>query len=166
MAHGGGVTCPQVTTINGVEYVSADWARSLWVENRELRKKLAEKQRTDASHKQQFAEIRDLWENLPERLGNMPYAKSAEHFRKHGLIQTGHCDVASVVCAGDTDAAKLESIWRREGMKAHGYVICVRIGNAVTLCTPHSQSYAAMGKDLFQKSKADVLEWCKKEVGV
>ena len=65
---------PATLFMDGQEWVPATYADA-------LADMLRKKQRTDASHRQQFAEIRDLWENLPHRHANAPYAQSADAFR-------------------------------------------------------------------------------------
>ena len=72
---------PARLVMDGEEWVPATWADS-------LADALREKQRSQQSHSHQFAAINDLWENLPLRHANAPYAASAEAFRKHGLIAT------------------------------------------------------------------------------
>lgn len=131
--------------------------------------KLREKQRSTASHNHQFAEIHDLWANLPHSHAQAPYAASAEAFRKHGLIATGHCDTATfsfeTAEQARTEAPKIASLARgKDGKKE--YALVIARGPLVICSTPHSQSYKAMGKDLFHKSKSDVLDWGHALLGV
>jgi hypothetical protein len=128
--------------------------------------KLREKQRSTASHNHQFAEIHDLWANLPHSHAQAPYAASAEAFRKHGLIATGHCDTQTVSFASKADAMAAAPFIADLARKAHGYALTVVRGPLVICSTPHSQSYKAMGKDLFHKSKSDVLDWGHALLGV
>ena len=49
---------------------------------------------------------------------------------------------------------------------AHGYALTIVRGPLVVCSTPHSQSYKAMGKEAFAKSKNDVLDWAERLLGV
>ena len=155
---------PARLVMDGEEWVPATWADS-------LADALREKQRSQQSHSHQFAAIHDLWANLPLRHANAPYAASAEAFRKHGLIATGHCDVETIAFE-DHDSAKAAApaIARlarsKQDSKGTRYVLVVVRGPLVICSTPHSQSYKAMGKDVFHQSKADVLGWGEEMLGV
>lgn len=145
-------------------YEGQEWVPAAWAE--QLSDKLREKQRTTASHNHQFAEIHDLWANLPICHADAPYAKSAEAFRKHGLIATGHCDVETYSLADPDAAIAAAPSIARMARKAEGYALVVARGPLVICTTPHSQSYKAMGKDRFNASKQDVLEWGHRMLGV
>lgn len=127
---------------------------------------LREKQRTTQAHRHQFAAINDLWENLPARHADAPYAKSAEAFRKHGLIQTGFCAVDTIVCENHDAAKETAPVVAKFARTAHGYALIVVRDNLVICTTPESQSYKAMGKERFQASKQAVLEWGESLLGV
>jgi hypothetical protein len=150
---------PARIIIDGVEWVPASWAD-------ELAEMLREKQRTQASHNHQFAEIHDLWGNLPISHASAPYAASAEAFRKHGLIATGHCDVDTISFESQDAAKKAAPFIAKLARKAHGYALTVVRGPLVVCSTPHSQSYKAMGKEVFEQSKRDVLNWGHEILGV
>jgi hypothetical protein len=145
---------PASMTIDGREWVPAEWAYSLY-------DRLRQKQRSQASHNHQFAEIHDLWANLPHNHAQAPYAASAEAFRKHGLIATGHCDVETIDCESHEVACRVAPVVAANARKAHGYALVVVRGPLVVCSTPHSQSFKAMGRERFHQSKADVLEWGK-----
>lgn len=150
---------PARMVLDGREWVPAEWADS-------LADALREKQRTRQAHAHQFAAIHELWENLPMRHKDAPYAASAEAFRKHGLCATGHCDVDTVVFENHDAAMASAPFIAKLARKAHGYALTVVRGNLVVCSTPHSQSYAAMGKERFQQSKQDVLAWGEELLGV
>lgn len=118
-----------------------------------------ERIRSGASHRHQFAEIKELWATLPESLSGAPYAQNPETLRKHALIATGYADVSTVdagsKAAAERVAAALEPLARR----AHGYALVTVSGPLVRVYTPESQSYRAMGRDRFQESKDRVLNW-------
>ena len=150
---------PETVWLEGKEWVPAAYAK-------DLAEMLREKQRSDASHKAQFAEIRNLWANLPHTHGNAPYAASAEAFRKHGLIAKGFCDVQTVDCETHSAALAAAPLIADLARKAHGYALTVVRGPLVVCSTPHSQSYKAMGKEQFQASKQAVLDWGHEVLGV
>lgn len=150
---------PARMVMNGEEWVPASYADA-------LADALREKQRTQASHRHQFAEIRDLWANLPHRYAEAPYAKSAEAFRKHGLIATGYCDVETHVFESEADLLRVGPLIKRGADAEHGYSVVTHSGNVLTLYRPHSQSFKAMGKERFYESKRAVLDWGHALLGV
>lgn len=150
---------PARMNLNGTEWVEA------WAYDKALAD-LAEKQRTKADHNHQFAAITDLFHNLPMHHAGAPYAASADAFRKHGLIATGHCDTMTLAMESPAAALREAPKVAEMARKAHGYALVVARGPLVICSTPHSQSFKAMGKELFQKSKADVLEWAEVLLGV
>lgn len=150
---------PQTVWADGVEWVPKAYAESLL-------DRLRKKQRSTESHNHQFAEINDLWQNLPIAHAEAPYAASADAFRKHGLIVTGHCDVETIDCEDHEVAKRVAPVVAAKARKADGYAIVVVRGPLVVCSTPHSQSYKAMGREMFQKSKQDVLDWGHALLGV
>lgn len=150
---------PETVYFEGREWVPKTYADALM-------EKLREKQRTQASHNHQFAAIHDLWHNLPASHAGAPYAASAEAFRKHGLVETGHCDVETLVFEDAKAARDAAPYIAALARRAHGYALVIARGPLVICTTPHSQSYRAMGKELFERSKADVLEWGMRLLGV
>lgn len=140
------------------------WVPKAWADG--LADALREKQRSQQAHAHQFAAINDCFENLPARHAQAPYASSAEAFRKHGLIATGHCDVDTVDAGTHAAALAMAPLVARLARAAHGYALVVVRDTLVICSVPHSQSYKAMGKDAFQKSKQDVLDWAYQLLGV
>lgn len=122
--------------------------------------------RSQATHAHQWAEIAEAWHNLPEAVQHMPWAANAETLRKHALIVTGWHDVETVDAGSKAAAERVAALLSRHATQAHGYAITQAKGPVVTCWTPRSQSYRAMGKDDFQKSKSAVLEWIAQQVGV
>lgn len=118
--------------------------------------------RSKATHNHQFAQIAEMWQTLPEGLADAPYAVSPDALRKHALIATGHCDVETVDAGSKAAAERVAGTLKKHAEKAHGYAITKLRGPVVILYTPHSQSMRAMGRDLFQRSKSDVLEWIER----
>lgn len=127
---------------------------------------LLEKQRSTASHGRWFAYINDMWGNLPAAHSQAPYAASAEAFRKHGLIQGGYCDTFCHTFADRTDMLAIAPVLKREAMAAHGYAVGYMTGNVLTLSTPHSQSFKAMGKDKFHASVKACEDWAERILGI
>lgn len=141
-----------------------EWVRKSWADG--LADKLREKQRSTASHNHQFAEIADLWANLPIAHADAPYAKSADAFRKHGLIFTGYCDVNTVSFETPEQARAGAPFIADLARAAHGYALTVARGPLVVCSTPHSQSFKAMGKERFHASKQAILDWGHGLLGV
>lgn len=150
---------PDKLYLDGHEWVKAEYAAA-------LADALRVKQRSTASHGHQFAEIHDCWANLPASHAQAPYAASAEAFRKHGLIEAGFCDVETVVFETKEQAISSAPFIARLARKAHGYSITVVRGPLLVCTTPHSQSFAAMGKDKFHESKSAVLDWAHRVLEV
>lgn len=143
---------PETVWLEGKEWVPASYAAA-------LADRLREKQRSDASHNHQFAEINDLWANLPHTHGDAPYAASADAFRKHGLIAKGYCDIETIAFEDHESAKTAAPAIARLARRDNGYALVVVRGPLVVCSTPHSQSYKAMGKERFQASKQAVLDW-------
>lgn len=125
-----------------------------------------ERGRSMKSHRHQFAEIREMWETLPESMSELPYAQSAETLRKHALIVTGYCDVETIDAGTKAAAARMAAYVGDLARKAHGYAIVKVEGPLVRCYTPHSQSVRAMGGKVFQESKTKVLDWIAARMGV
>lgn len=131
-----------------------------------LREKLMEKQRSLASHGRYFAEINNMFENLPLVHADAPYSKSADAFRKFGLIQRGYCDVETISLESHEDALRVAPFIADLARKAHGFALTIVRGDLVICSTPHSQSFKAMGKDKFHESVAAVEDWAAGILGV
>lgn len=117
--------------------------------------------RSMKSHRHQFAEIKTLWENIPEHLQDAPYAATHETFRKHGLLVCGYYDAEMITCADPDAAERAAALLSRLATRSHGYAVTDVRGNVARCYTPKSQSVKAMGFEEFQKSKTAVLEWCR-----
>lgn len=141
------------------------WCRETLDENENVAVDVS-RVRSKQSHNHQFAEIIGLWTTLPETMHDLPYAKSADALRKHALIACGYCDT-EVIAADDTEAAwKIAAMSKRWTEAAYGYSVVDVTGSVVTVYTPHSQSYRAMGKKTFQESKDAVLQWISHKMGI
>jgi predicted DNA-binding antitoxin AbrB/MazE fold protein len=125
-----------------------------------------ERDRSGPSHRHQFAWVREAWAGLPEDCRHEVWAETPETLRKHALIATGYHQTTVIDCgdtgvALDVKAALVAAEWR-----AHGYAIGQVRGPVVRIWTPESQSIRAMGNDMFQASKAAILEWIAGKLGV
>lgn len=125
-----------------------------------------EQDRSEASHRHQFAWLKTAWENLPEALAWEDWAQTTETLRKEALIRTGYFHQVVIDCGNDKIARSVaaEVGKARRASEGHARAI-VRQGVAV-IRWPESQSYKAMGKERFQQSKQAVLEWVADLIGV
>jgi hypothetical protein len=118
--------------------------------------------RSMASHRGYFAQINELWANLPERL--VDQFPTSEHLRKKALIDTGHYNDSVEVF--ETQA---EAMAYMRGVKRDEFVICSLVDTTVVVRTAKSQRMfgeAPMSKAEFQKSKDDVLRWIEELIGL
>lgn len=120
--------------------------------------------RTDATHRHQFASIRDAWATLPESVADAPWSANPETLRKHALIATGFADTYSIDCGSNAAAERVAGPLRAAEVGKHGYAVVRVRGPVVTVWTPQSQSMRAMGGKEFQRSKQAVLDWIDKEL--
>ena len=127
---------------------------------------LREDMREKSALRGYMAEINKLWKNIPEKFENAPWAKSADAFRKFGLIKTGYCDVTIDCFASPDDAIRAAARIGYMARMAHGFAITRALGDTVECITPHSQSLKDMGKEEFKASKNKVLDYCRGIVGV
>lgn len=111
-------------------------------------------ERTEVSHRHEFAWLRDAWATLPESIAD-DYP-SPEHLRKRALIATGWADVKDYVCASRAEATRLASALRGE---TDDYTVVIVRDAVVRVCRAKSQSRRAMNKADFQASKDAVLRW-------
>ena len=118
------------------------------------------KDRSEASHRQYFAAINEAWSNLPEM--DAERFATPEALRKYALIRAGWRDERTIVCASKAEAERVAAFVRP--MDEHA-VVTFREA-VVRVWTAQSQSYRAMGKTDFQKSKDDVLRVVGEMVGV
>jgi len=121
--------------------------------------------RSAATHKHQWAELRDAWSHLPEAVQPMPWAQTPETMRKHALIVTGYCNTSAIDCGSASAAQRVAPVLMAEATRGHGYAIVSIRGPVVTLATPESQSMRAMGGKRFQASKEAVLNWVAQQIG-
>jgi hypothetical protein len=110
------------------------------------------------SRSHQFAELRELWKNLPEDVS--PLYPSPDHLRKRALVDAGYYDEEIIDCGTHEIAANVGSTIRRHD----GFAVIYIRDHLVIVRTAKSQ--AKMNKQDFQASKEAVLEICRGMVGV
>lgn len=125
-----------------------------------------ERDRSGASHRHQFAWVRDAWASLPESERNQPWAETPETLRKHALIATGYHQLTVLDCGANATALRVKAALLAAESKAHGYALAQVRGPVVRVWTPESQSVRAMGGDRFKESKAAILDWIAGKLGV
>lgn len=109
-------------------------------------------ERSAISHRHYFAAIHDAWLNLPENIAEQ--YPTSEKLRKQALIDANYYDEEILDCATQKVAISVAPAIRKRDDFA---MIFVR-GQFVIIRTAKSQSMRSMGKDIFQKSKQDVLD--------
>lgn len=120
----------------------------------ETRMMVEVEERSEASHKQEFAWLKDAWLSLPESIAaNYP---SAEFLRKQALIATGWCTVSDYPCNSRAEAERWARHLRNE---VDEYTVVKVEQTVVRVLKAKSQSLRAMGKADFQASKTDIMRW-------
>ena len=116
--------------------------------------------RSDATHGHYFACISNAWQSLPDHL--LEHYPDAETLRKKMLIRAGYADVRTIVCASKAEALRVAAFVRPMDV----YAIVTVKDAVVSVFTAQSQSYRAMGKHEFNKSKQAVLQAIDDLLGV
>jgi hypothetical protein len=117
-------------------------------------------ERSEASHRQQFAWLREAWANLPEPLADL--YPTPEHLRKRALIEAGYYNEEIVDAGTKAAAQRVAAFVRQRDVFA---LVFVR-GVNVIVRTAKSQSYRAMSKAEFQASKTAIMEIVAAMIGV
>jgi hypothetical protein len=117
-------------------------------------------QRSDATHKHEFAWLREAWMSLPDHLAER--FPSAEHLRKWALIRAGYSDSHTITCASKAEALRVAAFIR----PIDEFAVVIASGATVTRYTAKSQSRRAMGAKEFQDSKTAIMEVVGKLLGV
>lgn len=116
-------------------------------------------ERSSKSHQQYFASIREVWLNLPDEAAQQ--FPTPEALRKFALIRTGFHDARSIQASSRAEALRIAAFLK----PMDEFAIVTVTGSTVTVFTAKSQSYRAMGKADFQKSKSAVLEYIAGLIG-
>ncbi|PZQ59257.1 MAG: hypothetical protein DI570_16485 [Phenylobacterium zucineum] len=109
-----------------------------------------EKERSPKSHRQFFAIIRDVFDNLPESEKRWP---TWEHLRKWALIKVGHCDTQTIVCRSKAEARR----WANVLMAVDTYAVITIERNIVMRFTAKSIAFTEVGHRDFQAVKDAVF---------
>lgn len=124
-----------------------------------------ERGRSEASHKHQFAWVKDAWLNLPEADQMQPWAETPETLRKHALIATGYHQLTVLDCGAKATAQRVKAALVAAEAKGHGYALGQVQGAVLRVWTPESQSVRAMGGERFQQSKTAIMDWIAGRIG-
>lgn len=116
---------------------------------------VVQNERSTATHNHFFVSVAEAWKNLPEDYADANWAQSPEHLRKYALIRKGYCDTQTLVCSSKAEAERVAAFLR----PVDEFSIVNVNGATVTRYTAQSQSYRAMGKQVFQESKQDVFDF-------
>ena len=121
-----------------------------------------EAQRTDKTHKHEFAWIKEAWRQLPDELAES--YPTAEHLRKRALIQGGYFDEQAIDAGSNAAALRVA-----QGIRAFPgetfSMVFVR-GPFCIVRRAQSQSHRAMGAQAFNESKRKILEIISEMIGV
>lgn len=109
--------------------------------------------RSEVSHKHEFAWLREAWASLPEALAAQH--PTPEHLRKWALIQAGYCDTTDYACMFKTEARRLAATLQQQ---TDDYAVVIVADTVVRVVKPKSQSMRAMGGKVFQASKTAIME--------
>lgn len=111
-------------------------------------------ERSEISHRHEFAWLREAHASLPEALAlEFP---SVEHLRKRALIATGFCTTADYACGTRAEALRWAANMRKE---VDEYTVIVVSNAVVRVHRAMSQKRGAMDKEQFQASKTAIIEW-------
>ena len=141
--------------------VGQTWARradAQWVVGERYYVEIRQ-ERSEASHRAYFASINEAFQNLPEDMAER--FPSADHLRRWALIKAGYRDERSIVAASKAEAQRIAAFIK----PMDSYAIVTVKDAVVTVYLAKSQSYRAMGKADFDKSKAAVLEIVAQMIG-
>lgn len=119
-----------------------------------------ERERSEISHKHEFAWLRTAWKNLPENIADE--YPSPDHLRKAALIEAGF--FTQTITDVGTNAAALRMVPIIKA-KDQFCVVIVR-GPILVVRDAMSQRKRAMPPDVFQRSKQAILEIVAQMIGV
>lgn len=126
---------------------------------------IEEAERSDQSHKHEFAWLREAWKTFPEDRADELYEQfpSPDHLRKFALIKKGYCTMKQYPCTSRAEAERLRAALKEQ---ADEYALIVQRDAVVTVYTAVSQSRRAMGGPQFQASKTAIMEFVGDLLGV
>lgn len=119
-----------------------------------------EGQRSDKSHRHEFAWLREAWLQLPVSVADdFP---SSEHLRKRALIDAGFYNETIIDCGSKTAALRVSVFARGEDE----FAVVITRGPVVVVRKAKSQSRRAMEAKDFQDSKTAIMEIIANMIGV
>lgn len=121
---------------------------------------VVEDERSEASHRHEFAWLDDAWRNLPEDCAEL--YPTPTHLRKRALVEAGFYNETVVDAGSNAAALRVASAFRARDEFA---LVIVR-GPLVVIRDAKSQSRRAMKRDEFQASKTAILEIVAAMIGV
>lgn len=116
-------------------------------------------ERSANSHSHYFAALHESWLNLPEHL--VEQFPTEEALRKRALIEKGWHNSHTITLTSKAEAARVAAFMKPQDE----FAVVVLRGTTVTRYVAKSQSAQAMGREDFQKSKQDVLDYCAGLIG-
>jgi hypothetical protein len=126
----------------------------------EVYRMTAQEDRSDISHKHEFAWLKEAWKTLPDAVAEL--YPSPEHLRKRALITAGYY-TEEVIDAGSNAAALRVAAY----VRGHDeFALVIVRGPFVFVRHAKSQSYRAMGRKEFQQSKTAIMEVVSQLLGV
>lgn len=109
-------------------------------------------ERSEATHRHEFAWLREAWANLPEHLADQ--FPTPEHLRKRALVDAGYFDEEIIDAGSNAAALRVRTYLRGKD----DFALVVVRGSLVAVRTAKSQSRRAMDAKTFAASKTAVLE--------
>jgi hypothetical protein len=109
-------------------------------------------ERSDATHRHEFAWLHDAWLNLPERLADQ--YPTPEHLRKRALIQAGFYNEEIIDVGNKAGAIRVAASLRN----IDDFALVIVRGPFVVRRIAKSQSRRAMNKQEFQASKTALMD--------
>lgn len=120
----------------------------------------ARQERSEASHRGYFAQVREAWENLPEHL--VDRFPSSEHLRKYALIRGGFYRERSIVTGSAAEAQRTATFIK----PMDSFAVVAVEDSVVRVFTAKSQDYRSMDRAEFQSSRDAVLDVIAKLLGI
>jgi len=117
-------------------------------------------ERSSASHRHEFAWLREAWMNLPEHLADQ--FPTEIHLRKRALIEAGYCDETIIDVGTKAGALRVAAAWRG----ANDFALVIARGPVVVVRTAKSQARGKMDRKTFQESKTAIMEIVAQMIGV
>lgn len=121
---------------------------------------VVEDERSEASHRHEFAWLREAWLQLPEKYAEL--CPSSEHLRKRALIGAGFYNETIIDAGSNAAALRVASTLKARDEFA---LVIVR-GPLVVIRDAKSQSRRAMKRAEFQDSKQKIMEIVAGMIGV